>query len=286
MSETAMSRPDKPNDNPADTSGHQPQNRPVGARRRRATKPVIVGLALAGGGLLAAACGASASTHRAAPAPVPAPKPAVAVAAPTMVSTAPVGALGSVLVDSAGHTLYLFSADHQKTPTCATPSCVTHWPPLMAAGSAGAVAGPGVNASLLATVPAAGGGRQVTYNHFPLYTFAGDTAAGQANGQGVTAFGGTWSALTSAGQPAVTPTPAAPTIIPVPPVTHPTPAPVAMAPLTHPTLTPTPVITHPAPAPTMTPVTTRPAPPPTMPPHGSDGDGDNHGGSDDGDGGV
>jgi len=32
----------------------------------------------------------------------------------------------------------------------------------------------------------------VTYNGWPLYTFVGDSAAHQSNGEGIVADGGTW----------------------------------------------------------------------------------------------
>jgi hypothetical protein len=40
---------------------------------------------------------------------------------------------------------------------------------------------------------------QVTYDGHPLYHFDGDHGTGQANGQGVTTFGGGWFALSSNG---------------------------------------------------------------------------------------
>jgi predicted lipoprotein with Yx(FWY)xxD motif len=52
------------------------------------------------------------------------------------------------------------------------------------------------------------GTEQVTYKGMPLYTFAQDTAAGQANGQGIKDVG-TWSAVTAgASTPAKPATPA------------------------------------------------------------------------------
>jgi len=40
------------------------------------------------------------------------------------------------------------------------------------------------------------GGDQITYNAWPLYTFAGDKAPGQTTGQGVVGFGGKWLVAT------------------------------------------------------------------------------------------
>jgi glutathione peroxidase-family protein len=46
---------------------------------------------------------------------------------------------------------------------------------------------------------APGGGEVVTYNKWPLYTYLGDGAAGQANGQDVKLNGGKWYVITPAG---------------------------------------------------------------------------------------
>jgi len=39
----------------------------------------------------------------------------------------------------------------------------------------------------------------VTYNRHPVYTFIKDTKKGQTNGEGLTAFGATWDALSATG---------------------------------------------------------------------------------------
>jgi len=57
----------------------------------------------------------------------------------------------------------------------------------------------GADASLIGTTTRSDGKPQVTYNGHPLYLYSGDQAAGEANGQGSTAFGGGWFALTAAG---------------------------------------------------------------------------------------
>jgi hypothetical protein len=43
------------------------------------------------------------------------------------------------------------------------------------------------------------GKRQVTYAGHALYTFVGDTKAGQTTGEGSTAFGAAWDALAASG---------------------------------------------------------------------------------------
>jgi len=112
-----------------------------------------------------------------------------------IVSTASTS-LGRVLVDSRGHTLYLFGKDKHGKSAC-TGMCTSFWPPLIATGKPRAAGG--VRASLLGTTKRADGRLQVTYNHHPLYTFVKDTKKGQTNGEGVNAFGGKWDAVSTAG---------------------------------------------------------------------------------------
>jgi predicted lipoprotein with Yx(FWY)xxD motif len=104
--------------------------------------------------------------------------------------------LGSILVNSTGRTLYLFKADVGAKSAC-TGACATAWPPLLA--TAKPTAGTGLTASKLATITRSDGTQQVTYNGHPVYLFINDKKPGQTTGQGVTAFGAAWYALTPAG---------------------------------------------------------------------------------------
>jgi len=104
--------------------------------------------------------------------------------------------LGSILVNSTGRTLYLFKADVGAKSAC-TGACATAWPPLLATGKP--TAGTGLTASKLGTITRSGGNQQVTYNGHPVYLFIKDKKPGQTTGQGVTAFGAAWYALTPAG---------------------------------------------------------------------------------------
>jgi predicted lipoprotein with Yx(FWY)xxD motif len=106
------------------------------------------------------------------------------------------GSLGKILVDSKGRTLYLFQKDAGTKSAC-TGACAAEWPPLRASGKP--VAGTGLSASKTSTTARSDGGPEVTYNGHPLYLFAGDQKPGDTNGQGITAFGGGWFALTPAG---------------------------------------------------------------------------------------
>ncbi len=104
--------------------------------------------------------------------------------------------LGRILVDGRGRTLYLFEKDKRGKSSC-TGQCAGFWPPLIASGKPLATAG--AKASLLGTTRRPDGRLQVTYNHYPLYTFVKDKSKGQTNGEGVNAFGAGWYALSPSG---------------------------------------------------------------------------------------
>ncbi len=105
-------------------------------------------------------------------------------------------ALGKILVDSKGRTLYLFKKDAGTKSTCAG-ACATSWPPLRASGKP--LAGTGLSTSAVGTTARADGKPQVTYNGHPLYLFQGDSAPGQTNGDGISAFGAAWYAVSPGG---------------------------------------------------------------------------------------
>jgi predicted lipoprotein with Yx(FWY)xxD motif len=113
------------------------------------------------------------------------------------VSTAGVSGLGTVLVDSEGLTVYMFAKDDGTVSSCYG-ACAQGWPPVIAEGKP--TAGEGAMSSQLGTTKRKDGTVQVTYAGHPLYTYAGDTAPGEANGNESTAFGGKWSALDEAGE--------------------------------------------------------------------------------------
>lgn len=103
---------------------------------------------------------------------------------------------GGHLTDGSGRTVYLRVAGNGSAPECAGP-CAAVWPPVIASGPAMATAG--ALAADLGTTTRADGTKQVTYKGHPLYYFEGDTAAGDAHGQGQVGFGTTWWELTGSG---------------------------------------------------------------------------------------
>lgn len=167
-------------------------------------------LAVAGLGLLAAACGSqdtgsattgagaapaanssASSGYGSAPAAAPTPAPAPS---PVKAGTITVGGKQeTVLADAKGLTLYYFTPDKGGRVTC-TGGCAQAWPPLEVS-SAATPAVPGGLSGTLGTVQSPDGRLQLTFNGWPLYTYAGDAAPGDANGRGLN---GKWFEITSA----------------------------------------------------------------------------------------
>jgi predicted lipoprotein with Yx(FWY)xxD motif len=147
--------------------------------------------AVAGIGLVAAACGSSSAGTT---------TTTTTIAAGEGSTTTPAGGSGTVtvkattvagktaLVDTKGFTLYVYALDKPGKIAC-TGACTTTWPPLLVPSGTHL----SMSMSGLATVTRPGGQVQVTYKGSPLYTFSGDTAPGQANGVGIP----DWSVATS-----------------------------------------------------------------------------------------
>ena len=147
---------------------------------------------------ISAACGGSSSStttptqaSAATTAPTATPKASTAATSPAASASATVltasnATLGkTILVNSAGFTLYTFATDTAGTSAC-TGTCATVWPPL-APGSGTPTGGAGVTGTL-ATITRSDGSKQVTYNGKPLYTFQSDGSAGKVSGDGVNSF--------------------------------------------------------------------------------------------------
>jgi predicted lipoprotein with Yx(FWY)xxD motif len=158
------------------------------------------GLAL-GTAVTVAACGSSSSGTAGSPSSS-APAGASSAASAT-ISAKSVPGVGAVLVNGQGQTLYMLTSEKGGKITCTQANgCTQAWPEtVLTDGATTAKAGGGVQSSLLGTVKDASGNLEVTYNHWPLYTFSGDSGPGAAKGQGLTSFGGTWYVLNRSGNP-------------------------------------------------------------------------------------
>ena len=103
---------------------------------------------------------------------------------------------GRILVDGHGRSLYLFDRDRNSKSSCYG-GCAGEWPPLIVSGKPHATSG--VKAAWLGRTKRRDGRWQVTFRGHPLYTFAGDAAKGQTNGEGLDDFGGWWYLVSPAG---------------------------------------------------------------------------------------
>ena len=163
---------------------------------RRFAAPLIVLLVAAGCGSSSKSSSSTASNNAASATSAPA-------AAGVTISSANLPGLGNVLVNGKGMTLYILSSEKGGTITCTDANgCTKVWPDNeLPAGVTSATAGSGAEASLLGTATNAKGDHYVTYGGYPLYTFSHDSATGDAKGQGITSFGGTWWVMSVTGTP-------------------------------------------------------------------------------------
>lgn len=107
----------------------------------------------------------------------------------------------AIVTDAQGLTLYWFAPDTATKSNC-NGSCAQIWPPVKGP----ATAGTGVTGKL-STITRSDGSAQATYLGHPLYTYTADTAPGQANGNGINAYGGLWHEVTVSGEPPPPPAP-------------------------------------------------------------------------------
>jgi len=88
----------------------------------------------------------------------------------------------TILTNTERKTLYYFTADSATQSACSG-NCAQMWPPLLSTGSGGPTSSTSLAGKLSVQMDA--NGNQVEYNGHPLYTFSGDTAPGQTNGEGL-----------------------------------------------------------------------------------------------------
>ena len=101
------------------------------------------------------------------------------------------GSLGKVLAAPNAHTLYRLSPETKTHVLCASSTCLGIWKPLTVRSKTTTVHLPtGVTGTV--GFLKRGTRYQVTLSNHPLYTFTSDSRSGQANGQRIKSFGGTW----------------------------------------------------------------------------------------------
>ena len=113
------------------------------------------------------------------------------MAAAGSLKTATIGGV-TVLTNAKGFTLYSFAPDTPTKSNC-NGTCAKFWPPVKGAVTASGVKG------TFGTIKRSDGSVQATFDGHPLYTFVGDTAPGQAKGNGLNLSGGVWHEVTTSG---------------------------------------------------------------------------------------
>lgn len=140
--------------------------------------------------LALAGCGSTSTTTSSSAAPSPSGDGGAS--SPSGGLSTRAGSLGTIVVDTAGHTVYRYDADTQgASHSACTGGCASAWP----AVPAGSVSGSGVTGKI-GSITGVGGKPQATLDGWPLYYYAGDSAAGDTTGQGV---GGVWWVVAPAG---------------------------------------------------------------------------------------
>jgi predicted lipoprotein with Yx(FWY)xxD motif len=145
--------------------------------------------------------------------PAAAPTTAVATAAPATEPAQPVAttlppapapvdaavkisqtALGDVLSDPNGMTLYAFTNDVDATSTCSG-TCAEAWPPVLV--DPDFIVSPGLDSGIFATTQRDDGTHQLVAGKWPLYLYAADAKPGDVTGQG---SGDVWYAVDTSGR--------------------------------------------------------------------------------------
>src|SRR5215469_243083 len=155
---------------------------------------------LAAAALVVAACGSSSTSGGSGGGNSPAAAPATSAAgtAATTLDAKKVGG-AMLLTNSKGSTLYWFVPDTATQSKC-NGTCAHYWPPVK--GPASAMSGV---KGTLTVITRSDGTKQAVWNGHPLYTYAGDTAPGQAKGNGLNISGGVWHDIVLSGSAAPAP---------------------------------------------------------------------------------
>lgn len=177
---------------------------------RKPGAPLLASLALA-----LASCGGGSTTPSA---PVIRTISGTASPVPTTshdtIDSADIPPFGAILVNDDGESLYIFERDEHRRVTC-TAGCQSMWPPLKPVSVARPIVGGQVKPSLLGSDKNPAGGRVITYDGWPLYTYAQRSFMGYVAepprttaGQGLDSYGGHWylispsgTAITKTGRP-------------------------------------------------------------------------------------
>ena len=152
-------------------------------------------LAVAAASAILAACSSSGTSSAGGGGSTGTSTPAAATAGNLKTTT--IGG-ATVLTNAKGFTLYSFAPDTSTKSNC-NGACAQFWPPVKGPATASGVKG------TFGTIKRSDGSTQATFDGHPLYTFAADTAPGQAKGNGLNEEGGVWREITTSGAAAHAP---------------------------------------------------------------------------------
>jgi len=150
---------------------------------------LLVLLAVAAASAVLTACSSSGTSSTSGGGSTSTGSPAAATAG--SLKTATIGG-ATVLTNAKGFTLYSFAPDTPTKSNC-NGTCAQNWPPVKGSATASGVTG------TFSTIKRSDGSVQATFDGHPLYTFVGDTAPGQAKGNGLNVAGGVWHEVTTSG---------------------------------------------------------------------------------------
>ena len=156
---------------------------------RNPLRMLLALLAVAAAAAVLAACGSSGTSSTSGGGGTSTSSPAAATAGSLKTTT--IGGV-TVLTNAAGFTLYSFVPDTPTKSNC-NGTCAQNWPPVKGPATASGVTG------TFGTIKRSDGSTQATFDGHPLYTFAADTAPGQAKGNGLNEQGGVWHEITTSG---------------------------------------------------------------------------------------
>ena len=141
---------------------------------------LVMGVSACGG---TTSTGSTASTPTTTPTTAPTPTPTTASAFTVQTAQAMVnGKTTTILTNAQGLALYYFTPDTASKTVC-TGACAQTWPPLLFTGTGKPTASTALPGEVEVYTNA--NGNQVIYNDHPLYTYSGDSAAGQTQGEGL-----------------------------------------------------------------------------------------------------
>ncbi len=154
--------------------------------RIRAPKARVSGFVVLGAAAVIALAACGGSDNSSSSKKTTTTKKSSGAAATAVVKTAKTP-LGTIVVTSAGKTVYTLTSGGQQVPCSG--ACLQVWPAVTLPAGTTKATGTGVK-----NVGTTSGGT-VTVNGAPVYTFSGDAKAGDTAGQGINSFGGTWNVV-------------------------------------------------------------------------------------------